>query len=369
MEIIEPNKNYLLYYTKYNPYNEKYITNNYDFDSIEINEENENNKNILTGRWSQREHFLFIKGCLIYGNFWKNVKKYIKTRSCSQIRSHAQKYLYKLNKKYFGSETQKKINMIFQNKLTEEEKHKLANKNKFNEKDLEEAELYILSLFKGNKDKYRIKNFIGEKNVENDFRKIINKKTVIPKEKIFSIKKKMKNEKEGMKMRKGKHKYETVDYISITNEKENTHKYMNNKIENELKDNGNDKKILKEEIMTNKDDIDLSKKEKFINKCLDSKDPKDLIKLLTYFGNDVNFEVNDLNIIKKYQYYLGLNLQNEEKTNIDYNLKNKMEENKDITNIINCGYPYLITHSDPGIQLNPLYKQKIILNPQIITQS
>lgn len=52
------------------------------------------------GRWSQAEHFRFIKGCLLYGNYWKKVKDCVKTRSSAQIRSHAQKFLIKLCKKY-----------------------------------------------------------------------------------------------------------------------------------------------------------------------------------------------------------------------------------------------------------------------------
>jgi SHAQKYF class myb-like DNA-binding protein len=52
------------------------------------------------GRWLHTEHFRFIKGCLLYGNNWKQVKECVKTRSSAQIRSHAQKYLIKLCKKY-----------------------------------------------------------------------------------------------------------------------------------------------------------------------------------------------------------------------------------------------------------------------------
>ena len=65
--------------------------------SINFSDEKEEN---LNGRWNQDEHIRFIKGCLLYGNNWKKVKKYVKTRSSAQIRSHAQKYLIKLNKKY-----------------------------------------------------------------------------------------------------------------------------------------------------------------------------------------------------------------------------------------------------------------------------
>ncbi len=66
-----------------------------------INEEFKN-KNIIKknkinskGRWIKEEHIRFIKGCLLYGNDWKKVEKYVKTRTSTQIRSHAQKFLIK----------------------------------------------------------------------------------------------------------------------------------------------------------------------------------------------------------------------------------------------------------------------------------
>lgn len=72
--------------------------------SRSIDEKNEVNNldviNIRQGRWLTQEHIRFVKGCLLYGNNWKKVKDCVKTRSSAQIRSHAQKYLIKLCKKY-----------------------------------------------------------------------------------------------------------------------------------------------------------------------------------------------------------------------------------------------------------------------------
>ena len=51
-----------------------------------------------TGRWQQDEHERFIEAILKFGNEWKKVQKYVKTRSSTQARSHAQKFLYKVNK-------------------------------------------------------------------------------------------------------------------------------------------------------------------------------------------------------------------------------------------------------------------------------
>ena len=57
------------------------------------------------GRWGKSEHLRFLAGCLLYKNNWKKVETYVRTRTSTQIRSHAQKYLKKLEKKYFSKES------------------------------------------------------------------------------------------------------------------------------------------------------------------------------------------------------------------------------------------------------------------------
>ena len=328
------NNDFLLYYTKYRPYDSVNNSNNNENnnDSIELNEDENDNSNILNGRWSQKEHLLFIKGCLLYGNYWKKVKKYIQTRSCSQIRSHAQKYLNKLNKKYYGNKNN--ISFDLNLKLSDDEIKRLVNKNKFNDKDMDDAELYILSIFKGNKDKEK---YILDDQEENDVNSQIYKKSKKNNEceKIFLITKVNKKDKE-------KYRYLNENSESHQNENSENENNSNELIENEnnISDNNkmnyensiedrvkNDRKILKEDILADKRDMNLlTQKEIFINKCLDSKDPKDLVKLLSHFGNDINFKVNDLKILKKYQYYLGLDIDNSEDNN-EYLKKKEIKEN------------------------------------------
>jgi len=52
-----------------------------------------------SGRWKEHEHKKFLEAVILYGNDWKCVHKYIKSRSSTQARSHAQKFLLKLRKK------------------------------------------------------------------------------------------------------------------------------------------------------------------------------------------------------------------------------------------------------------------------------
>ena len=75
--------------------------------------ENEDEITGQNGRWDKNEHLRFLGGCLQYGNNWKKVETFVKTRNSTQIRSHAQKYLKKLEKKYFtnSNNTTNNINL------------------------------------------------------------------------------------------------------------------------------------------------------------------------------------------------------------------------------------------------------------------
>ena len=74
-----------------------------------IDYEDKTEDNIIgnNGRWNINEHIRFLGGCLQYGNNWKKVETYVKTRNSTQIRSHAQKYLKKIEKKYFSKGSSK----------------------------------------------------------------------------------------------------------------------------------------------------------------------------------------------------------------------------------------------------------------------
>jgi len=52
----------------------------------------------LSGRWTSEEHKLFLIYLHRYGKNWKKIAKEITSRTPTQIRSHAQKYLSKLSK-------------------------------------------------------------------------------------------------------------------------------------------------------------------------------------------------------------------------------------------------------------------------------
>lgn len=55
-------------------------------------------KSTHIGRWTKREHELFLEGLKLYGKSWKKISSLVITRTLVQIRTHAQKYLQKQSK-------------------------------------------------------------------------------------------------------------------------------------------------------------------------------------------------------------------------------------------------------------------------------
>ena len=51
------------------------------------------------GRWTNVEHNRFTEALRIYGKNWKKVEDHVGTRTGAQVRSHAQKFFLKVQKK------------------------------------------------------------------------------------------------------------------------------------------------------------------------------------------------------------------------------------------------------------------------------
>ena len=246
--------------------------------SINYSEEKEEN---LNGRWNKEEHIRFIKGCLLYGNNWKKVKKYVKTRSSAQIRSHAQKYLIKLKKKFHSFDLKDKFwNYNFDNEVIE---NIVSN---FNNVDMDRVEKMILYIFKNSNGNCASLSERGYNGIDideinfNDYsfsdKEIKNKK----KEKIFKI----------CKISKDKKEFDLIE--------------KNNNIESFTGKKRTMNKIDYSELYNNINGINnfgiepfkMIQIEKFINNCLDSNDPTDLTKLLLFFDQS-NYIINPISFI------------------------------------------------------------------------
>ena len=53
-------------------------------------------KDANVGRWTLKEHIQFLQALEKYGVNWKIIRKIIRTRTATQIRSHCQKFFIKL---------------------------------------------------------------------------------------------------------------------------------------------------------------------------------------------------------------------------------------------------------------------------------
>jgi SHAQKYF class myb-like DNA-binding protein len=58
-----------------------------------------NNECLNKGRWIKDEHDLFLSGLEQYGCNHKNIATLVKTRTATQIKTHAEKYFQTLSKK------------------------------------------------------------------------------------------------------------------------------------------------------------------------------------------------------------------------------------------------------------------------------
>ena len=274
--------------------------------SINFSDEKEEN---LNGRWNQDEHIRFIKGCLLYGNNWKKVKKYVKSRSSAQIRSHAQKYLIKLNKKYrtydFGKN---KFSDNNDNSFDNEFIESIVNNFNFSNVDMDKIEKMILFIFKnsnGNSISLSERGYNGididGMNIKDysysEVKEIKNKKQ----EKIFKICKIPKEQKKEYDL------IEKNQNSSFLSKKRYPNKIDYSQMYN--KSNG----INNFGIEPNK----MIQIEKFINICLDSNDPIDLTKLLLFFDPN-NYIINPIN-------YFDPNLLYTQQQNRERDMYNSMK--------------------------------------------
>lgn len=67
-------------------------------DDDEGDQDDDLSGSIRGGRWTADEHERFLAGFRIHGHKWKRVQQVVRTRSVTQVRTHAQKYLLKVAK-------------------------------------------------------------------------------------------------------------------------------------------------------------------------------------------------------------------------------------------------------------------------------
>ena len=79
----------------------KFITFKYPIYPIHSQKEKVPEMNLSNGRWTRQERIKFAEAIYRFGMDWKKIKEYIATRNIKQLRSHAQKFLYKLKNDKF----------------------------------------------------------------------------------------------------------------------------------------------------------------------------------------------------------------------------------------------------------------------------
>ena len=289
-----------------------YINQNNLDDNLSENLSRQND--LQNGRWKQEEHFRFIKGCLLFGNNWKKIKNYVKTRSSAQIRSHAQKYFIKLNKKYHYIRFDDEDNKLKNYNLDYDFVKNVINCD-LNNVNMEKIEQMILIIFKNSNSNLNI--FSERHNKTINLNENILKNEVLTnsnkKEKIFNF----------IKIPKYK------DYEFDNNENYNNNEFLNKKRNNNMKILYNTNNDLNDFGIEPKKMIQI---ENFIHNCLDSIDLNDLFKLLSYFDGNLFFQ-NNYSINQYNPYYYNLKNDNEFYNSFNQSNENYINLNNNINDI------------------------------------
>ena len=118
---------------------------------------NKESKKKFNGRWNKKEKKIFLEGFFKFRNNWKKLNEVVRTRSIIQLRSHAQKFMMRIQKLIENIDNEniikKKIEELFQREL----------KEKYNPLYLNKFTLYIIKNTKFSNNNKLIKNCLKEK--------------------------------------------------------------------------------------------------------------------------------------------------------------------------------------------------------------
>ena len=136
-------------------------------------------KHNLNGRWSLDEQMLFVDSALEFGSDWKKIHEKFSTRTITQIRSHAQKFLMKLKENSFLKEKGLKNDFCW-SKAISHLKSRLTNdeiKNIFYSLCVENKKRKIEQNFSENKNykKNAFYNIKEKENIQNSSMDVNNK--------------------------------------------------------------------------------------------------------------------------------------------------------------------------------------------------
>ena len=309
---------------------EKNLNNINNFNLIrEDNNENEKICFLNEGRWSFKEHIKFIEAIAEYGKNWKDVQKYVGSRSSAQARSHAQKFFLKLK-----AIKTPKSDFDFSNN---------------NIKSLSD----IIELIK-RKEEYSL---LGKEYIINTLINLSESISIDNYDLCKNFKKKFKNSKKNKKEKKDDEK--DFEYFLL----KNNHKEIKNEIfnvyndydiklkeSNKLNINNNENEIKEKKIIK---DININFEDKNKIKEVKENDIKKIINKDTIEKSGKNRTLENNN---KNNNYKNINI-NSNKHNFKYNLEFINEPKKE-RYIFDDGIAYLSDDSDFFCQNNLSFKFK-----------
>ena len=142
------------------------------------------------GRWTKEEHNKFIEAIVLFGSDWKKVQKHVSSRSSTQARSHAQKFLMKLRQSDMIKKRKINLNLswaksiqIIKKEFTVPELHKLLHSVTCKRKNFIKN-----SLSKKNKSVNNNDDFNSDNIFNDDFISVVSNSTEINSVDFYDIK-------------------------------------------------------------------------------------------------------------------------------------------------------------------------------------
>ncbi len=315
-----------------------------------------NNKNYSAGRWKSDEHQRFIDAIIMYGNNWRQVQKYVGTRSSTQTRSHAQKFFEKLKRskifireKYdFSKNSLKILHDIMKNLPDKEYNQKLKelhslsyerNSNSENDKNTLQNNNGIIN-YNNTCNENNDNNFENYNN-NNDG----NNNVVVNNEENIKC---IKFSNQGycfLECNNNNKNYNNEDYLFYNNSNINNNNISNNLL---IKDflNYDYKSYGRKES-----DIFSQRENSLSDMNLNIKDLKE-----QNFNNNNNNNINMNQMNPMYQAHLMMQMNKMMNTNFNVNLQNQMLQ---FNNMINSNPMFLMLYNQMMMNMMNMQKQNL----------
>lgn len=78
------------------------------------------------GKWEDSEHVKFLEGLKAHGKRWSEIRNHVGSRTCQQVRSHAQKFFKRMEKLGLYKRTNSRVRKL-ESSQNDDTTHNMSN--------------------------------------------------------------------------------------------------------------------------------------------------------------------------------------------------------------------------------------------------